>query len=168
VLPTGHVFSPVNQGANDAADSDADTMTGKTVCTTLIAGENDLTWDAGLCEVPDFEGCTPGYWKNTRMHYCEWDASGYSPDDDFDATFGTNYFNPDRTLLEALNAGGGGYDALGRHAVAALLSASNPDVNYGLTVQQVLDAVLAGNKDLLADYNEMGCPLNNCKDEPLR
>ena len=115
-----------------------------------------------------YEGCTPGYWKNARMHACEWQAAGYAPTNDFDTVFGTNYFNPDRTLLEALNSGGGGYDALGRHAVAALLSASNADVNYGLTFDEVIAAVRAGNKNLLAGYNEMGCPLNNCKDEPLR
>jgi hypothetical protein len=123
---------------------------------------------AGLSIVPERggEGCTPGYWKNTTMHYCEWDAAGYSTDDDFDTVFGTNYFNPDRTLLVALSTGGGGYDALGRHAVAALLSASHSDVNYGLTVQEVIDAVRARDKNLLAYYNEMGCPLDNCKDEP--
>jgi hypothetical protein len=113
--------------------------------------------------VPGGEGCTPGYWKNTRMHWCAWDVAGYSPTDDFDTVFGTNYFNPDRTLLVALQTGGGGYDALGRHAVAALLSASHAGVDYGLTVQQVIDAVKAGDKDLLAGYNEMGCPLGNCK-----
>jgi hypothetical protein len=99
------------------------------------------------------------------MHYCEWDAAGYATTDDFDTVFGTNYFNPDRTLLEGLESNGGGYNALARHGVAALLSASHPEVNYGLSVQEVIDAVRARDKDLLAHYNEMGCPLNNCKDE---
>ena len=136
---------------------------------SILTGDNaSLIWScAALSVVTERpEGCTPGYWKNVRMHYCEWDAAGYSPDDDFDATFGTNYFNPDRTLLGGLESNGGGVNALARHGVAALLSASNPDVNYGLTVQEVIDAVRAGNKNLLAHYNEMGCPLNNCKDEP--
>lgn len=135
---------------------------------SILTGDNaSIIWSCAALSIVSerLEGCTPGYWKNTGMHYCEWDAAGYSPDVDFDATFGTNYFNPDRTLLEALNSGGGGYDALGRHAVAALLSASNADVNYGLTVDEVIAAVRARNKNLLAHYNEMGCPLNNCKDE---
>jgi LPXTG-site transpeptidase (sortase) family protein len=51
VPPSGFVFSPQNQGANDATDSDADTTTGRTVTTTLTAGENDLTWDAGLYQL---------------------------------------------------------------------------------------------------------------------
>ncbi|MFA5804308.1 MAG: SdrD B-like domain-containing protein [Melioribacteraceae bacterium] len=48
-LPTGFSFTTKDAG-NDAIDSDADPITGKTICTTLSAGENDLTWDAGLKE----------------------------------------------------------------------------------------------------------------------
>lgn len=48
VLPPHHFFSPKDQGGNDATDSDADVTTGKTICTTLSPGENDLTWDAGM------------------------------------------------------------------------------------------------------------------------
>ena len=48
VAPTGYYVSPKDQGGNDATDSDIDSTTGKTVLTTLISGENDLSWDAGL------------------------------------------------------------------------------------------------------------------------
>ena len=48
VKPNGYSFSPQDQGANDATDSDANTTTGKTITTNLVSGENDLTWDAGL------------------------------------------------------------------------------------------------------------------------
>src|SRR5690606_19595958 len=47
-LPTGYVFSPQDAGGNDALDSDADTTSGETIVTTLIANENDLSWDAGM------------------------------------------------------------------------------------------------------------------------
>ncbi len=47
-LPNGYVFSPKDQGGDDAKDSDADTTTGKTATTTLTSGENDPTWDAGM------------------------------------------------------------------------------------------------------------------------
>ena len=47
IAPYGYTFSPQDQDS-DALDSDADPVTGKTVCTTLEAGENDITWDAGL------------------------------------------------------------------------------------------------------------------------
>lgn len=48
ILPQGYAFSLQDQGADDAADSDADPTTGRTVCTTLDGGEEDLTWDAGM------------------------------------------------------------------------------------------------------------------------
>ena len=48
VLPTGYAFSPKDQGGDDTKDSDANVNNGKTVTTTLAAGETDLTWDAGI------------------------------------------------------------------------------------------------------------------------
>ncbi len=55
IAPDGYTFSPKDQGA-DAVDSDANSVTGKTACTTLEAGENDLTWDAGLIVCGECEG----------------------------------------------------------------------------------------------------------------
>lgn len=108
-------------------------------------------------ELPCGEGCTPGYWKN---HLDAWPATGYSVADDFDSIFGANLFNPDITLLEAVNANGGGANALARHGAAALLSATHPDVDYPLTVAQVIALVQAGDKDTLEAANELGCPLD--------
>ena len=48
VLPAGYEFTLQNQGANDALDSDADPVTGRTDCVTLVAGETNLDVDAGL------------------------------------------------------------------------------------------------------------------------
>jgi protocatechuate 3,4-dioxygenase beta subunit len=49
MIKSGHVFSPKdNPLASDQTDSDADPTTGKTACTNLSSGENDLTWDAGM------------------------------------------------------------------------------------------------------------------------
>ncbi|UCG53702.1 MAG: hypothetical protein JSW58_09160 [Candidatus Latescibacterota bacterium] len=130
-----------------------------------------LVWICAALEIPierEGESCTPGYWKNFRMHYCEWDAAGYTPTMDFDATFGTDYFNPDISLMSALRARGGdgnGYGRLARHGTAALLNAANPDVDFPMTEAEVKAAVQAGNASLLAGYNEdFPCPLNNCKD----
>ncbi len=63
VIPDGWMLSPQDQGGDDALDSDAD-ATGNTICTTLDAGETDLTWDMGIYR-PVQEGCTRtiGYWK---------------------------------------------------------------------------------------------------------
>lgn len=123
------------------------------------------------------EGCTPGYWKN---HLEDWPA-GYSPTTTVNQAFGTNLPAGigDKTLEQALNSGGGGINALLRHAVSALLnSASYPDVDYKYTISQVKskfkDAIdpnyqqitsIADDNDLekiknvFATENERGCPL---------
>jgi hypothetical protein len=108
------------------------------------------------------EGCTPGYWKQTQ-HFDSW--VGYSQGDSFSGVFGVPY---EKTLLEAAQTGGGGEKALGRHAVAALLNASSPDVSYAYTTAEVIalvqDAWATGDyesaKNLLEVENELGCPLN--------
>ena len=107
------------------------------------------------------EGCTPGYWKN---HTDRW--TGFSAGDSFDTVFGVTSSN-DPTLGEAVGLGGGGEFALQRHAVAALLNASSPDVDSGQTTADVIAIVQAaydsgdfeGAKDELEDVNEQGCPL---------
>jgi hypothetical protein len=75
---------------------------------------------------------------------------------------------PSLTLHDAVTQGGGHEKALGRHAVAALLSASSPDVSYAYSAAEVIalvqSAVASGDyesaKDMLASENEAGCPLN--------
>ncbi len=114
------------------------------------------------------QGCTPGYWKN---HVNRWSLTPYTTGQSFNTIFGVttdpHRFNPDITLLQALNNGGGGLEALGRHGVAALLSTS-AGLNYGMTSAQVIqavhDAIVSGNyeptKNLLDGLNNQGCPLN--------
>jgi hypothetical protein len=112
-----------------------------------------------------FRGCTPGYWKN---HVDRW--VGYTPSQDFDTVFGVNAFTPNITLCTAAGIEGGGVNALARHAVAALLGASNGGVGYPLTTAQVIAAVQAalasggnieGTKNLFEGYNSLDCPLSN-------
>jgi len=117
------------------------------------------------------EGCTPGYWKNhtgLKSQTNQWPPTGYGQGDSYDATFGVTS-NYGGTLLQALNRGGGGEIALGRHAVAALLNSTHPDVSYDLSAAEVIAAVQAayaggdfeGVKNMLAWYNEQGCPIGN-------
>jgi predicted extracellular nuclease len=49
--PDGYVRTYADQGADDAADSDADPTTGITAVFSLAAGEENTTLDAGLIEV---------------------------------------------------------------------------------------------------------------------
>lgn len=112
---------------------------------------------------PHFEGCGHGFWKN---HPDEW--SGYSPNQKVKSVFpaapaSIKYL----TLLEGLKLGGGGANALTRQAIAALLNAAHPDVDYPLTTAQVIAMVneaFAGNnkatieslKDTLDEFNNLG------------
>ena len=106
-------------------------------------------------------GCTPGFWKQDQ-HFGHWVT--YTPDDVFDVVFGVG--SPE-FLYDALRAKGGGERALMRHAVAAILNAENPTVNFLLTPQEVISIVqlaygtedFESAKNLLELANDEGCPL---------
>jgi hypothetical protein len=129
-------------------------------------GENTnndfLVWQASVVAVG--QGCTPGYWKQPQ-HFDSW--YGYAPGDLFDDVFGVELFS-DLTLRDALSQGGGHEKALGRHAVAALLNASNPDVSYFYSPSEVVAGVQSAVadedfeslKDLFDYENNQGCPLD--------
>jgi hypothetical protein len=112
------------------------------------------------------QGCTPGYWKQEH-HFDSWTAP-YDPSDQFSDHFEDAF--PGMTLLEVLEQGGGGLNALGRHTVAALLNAASPDVNFAPSPADVISAfngVFPGTrdaynalKDTFEDQNERGCPLD--------
>jgi hypothetical protein len=122
-------------------------------------------------EIPDINGCTPGFWKN---HTDCWAC--YSP-----TTLVGDVFDipPEfaslegHNLLQALKYRGGRTTKakariLLRHAVAALLNACDPNFDYPLTVAGVIEKVNAAlatlnkseilsTKNELAGYNQVGC-----------
>jgi hypothetical protein len=122
------------------------------------------------------EGCTPGYWKN---HTDSWAAAGLSPGQTTGSVFsGAGAFPSlaSQSLLQSLQ-GGGGPGTLGaarillRAAVAALLNASHPNVDYPSTssdiVADVNAALASNNRNTMLDLageldgdNNLGCPLN--------
>lgn len=123
---------------------------------------------------PSGEGCTPGFWKN---HTSAW--VGYTTGQELDTVFNLGVFDAalgDDSLLEALSYGGGSTNQaaaqlLLHHAVAALLNASHPDVDYPQSTASIIAAVnaaLASNdratilaaKNVLSSQNEAGCPIN--------
>jgi hypothetical protein len=114
---------------------------------------------------PPFQGCTPGYWRQP-YHLDSW--IGYTPGDSFGVVFGVNPSFTPSTLLDAVQLGGGGESALARHAVAALLNAADPSVNYYYTTEQVLagvqQAYATENFELLKEAldfaNNADCLLN--------
>lgn len=116
------------------------------------------------------QGCTPGYWKQTQ-HFGNW-TDPYDPTDQFSAHF-ENAF-PGLTLLQVLEQGGGGLNALGRHTVAALLNGASPypdGVNFAysdIDVINLFNGVFPGGdyeglKNTFAGYNELGCPLGRAE-----
>lgn len=60
VAPSGSTFSPQDQGGNNAVDSDPNVGTGATACFTLVAGQVDNTWDAGLISALTPTPCPDG------------------------------------------------------------------------------------------------------------
>lgn len=60
-LGQGCILTTADQGL-DAGDSDASTTTGRTLTTTLVAGENDPTWDAGY--ISPFASLGDFVWKD--------------------------------------------------------------------------------------------------------
>lgn len=159
-------------GVEDAAGTKVGsvgfTSTGETLTVTMTTADDPRTSSRGsltvTCEEPPGgEGCTPGYWKQPH-HFDSW--VGYAPGDSFNTVFGVA--SGFTTLLQGLEAGGGGQNALARHAVAALLNTSSPSVDYEFTTAQVIalvqNAYATGNyeaaKNILAAENEAGCPLD--------
>lgn len=107
-----------------------------------------LSFTAGnALAVGTHEGCTPGYWKQAQ-HFDSWPAP-YTPESNLRDVFVTSPVTlvPDDTFLEALNYGGGSSlegatRILLRAAVAALLNASSPDVNFEVSTGHVVNTTI--------------------------
>jgi hypothetical protein len=116
---------------------------------------------------PKFEGCSQGFWKN---RLAAWSATPYSPTDTVGSVFsGLPPSIASLKLSDALRLRAGGLNALMRQAVAALLNAAHPSIDYPLTTAQVISMVNAAVanggkagieslKDLLDGFNNLGAP----------
>ncbi|HXE74859.1 MAG TPA: hypothetical protein VNN18_04375 [Candidatus Xenobia bacterium] len=123
------------------------------------------------------QGCSHGYWKNKVLSW----PDGYETTNTISSLFTIPAsMDPslgDITLLGAMQFTGPGNtlnDAariLFQQAVAAVLNAEHPDVEYPMTKDEIVtavDAALASGdrdailalKDQLDAYNNLGCPLN--------
>jgi cysteine-rich repeat protein len=121
---------------------------------------------SATCEIETGgEGCTPGYWK--QSHHFDSYPEAYPPTMLFADAFGVDAF-PGMTLAEATRLKKGGLNALGRHAVAALLNAASSDVEYDRTVTSVIESFQYAYsmseyefmKNIFESFNEQSCPLN--------
>ena len=94
------------------------------------------------------QGCSPGYWKN---HTGSWPPTGYSVGQTIGSVFSGASAYPtiaSSTLLQGLNfTGGSGNEGAARNlmraAVAALLNAASPSIEYPRTTAQVVSQVNA-------------------------
>lgn len=169
-IPAGVDFDHVDVYQNTAGTVTSSSSTTNSASAHVGGTGGAATLGAGIvfynvAEPTGNQGCTPGYWKQDQ-HFDSW--TGYAPGDDFDATFGVDLFNPDISLLDALNltGGKGGKNQLARAAVAALLNAA--EGFSPMTEAQVIAAVQAAatsgdfesTKNTFAANNELGCPLN--------
>jgi hypothetical protein len=146
---------------------------------TLAEGETNLEQDFCLIEIPPppgDEGCTPGYWKN---HPNAWSVTGYSQLQMVQSVFGAaaGYGSIGTASLREALAFNGGRGAEGaarillRAAVASLLNAAHPDVDFpwsgGDITADVNEALDSGDRDTMLGLasqldwdNNLGCPLN--------
>lgn len=138
-------------------------------CTISGMASGNLSKPQEICG-----GCTPGYWK-VPVHLDSWEETGFQTTDTFNSVFSvTQYVKSDGsayTLLEVMRELNGNGDPistnLGFHAVAALLNAAHPEVNFGYTSGELI-ALFQANyltnperlKDSLEMLNERDCPLN--------
>jgi hypothetical protein len=141
--------------------------------TTTTTETTTTTTTTTTTAPPAGKGCTPGFWKNNadKKGASQW-PDGFEPTDLVGDLFADAPASvAGLTLLEGLQEGGGGVDALTRHAIAAVLNAAHPDVGSPLTVDAIVEAVndafasgdaaqIEAVKEMLAGFNEAGCPIS--------
>jgi hypothetical protein len=85
-----------------------------------------------------------------------------------------NAFNGNPSLKQVLGFGGGGLEALSRHAVAALLNAAHPDIDPNPDIDTTAEvialwqaafdsgdpALIESTKNIFATSNEAGCAVD--------
>jgi hypothetical protein len=153
--PAGSVAVAGDTSSSSSTSSSTSTSTSSTTSTTTPPGE---------------EGCTPGFWMQPQ-HLDAW--VGFDPDQTLGSVFtltGDFAGLAGVTLLEALSFEGGpeltdAAEVLLRQAVAALLNAASPEVDYPLTVGEIVDAVndalASGDRETILALAEELDALNN-------
>ena len=126
------------------------------------------------------QGCTPGFWKNhtdLAKYPNAWPPTGYTSGQTVGSVFAVPYASlANATLADGLAFQGGNTieeksEILLRAAIAAVLNAEHPAINYPVgdgAIIATVNAVLAsGDKGLtvllaglLDSLNNLGCPIN--------
>jgi hypothetical protein len=114
------------------------------VATDACGNQAQCSQNVTLLPCAALEGCSPGFWKT---HAQLWDGSSktlpsitYRTTMSFNAALGVTALQSGKannvTLLQAIQTGGGGLNALGRQTVSALLNSQS--VNYPLSLSTVI------------------------------
>ncbi|HPM63769.1 MAG TPA: hypothetical protein PLM88_04460, partial [Bacillota bacterium] len=148
----GHIGTIVtlNVGASQTLTITATAIAGQyenmgTATGTPPVGEDVTDEDPGhYYGTADYEGLTPGYWKNHPRSWVGFNTTDLVGDV-FDIPAQLSDLADD-TLMQALNYGGG-RDVIGaarnllRIAVAAVLNAAHPNLNYPMALSDIIEDV---------------------------
>ena len=161
----------------DTSQNDYRPMEGDIIAVIAMPYDNPFAVQRSFLEVrlPPQEGKTPGFWMN---HPSDW-PDGYTQTMLVKDVFENVSEYPellDDTLLKALNYGGGPGDLgmaklLLRHAVAAVLNARHPNINYPILESTIIEEVnralsthdktkMEFLKDILESANELEADLS--------
>ena len=157
--PSGLSFRGLDLDLNDVIEVGCNTVRVELEALEILDNVRVITAANSLCG----QGCDVGFWKQcigkkSARRRAQMLAAGFSPDANINTTFGTTIF-PNVSLCEATNLKAGGVRTLARNAVAALLDASHPDIDYALTPEEVRGLVAAGDSATLEAFNRLRCPL---------
>ena len=166
--------TPTDTPTNTPTDTPTNTPTDTPTDTPTSTPTDTPTSTPTSTPTPSGQGCTPGYWKN---HTESWGPTGYLTDQTVHSVFANATGSlGNATLLQALAFDGGtglsgAKKILIRAAVAALLNAAHPSVDYPLTTAEVISDVNAALKSnnrstilalasSLNTNNNLNCPLS--------
>ncbi|MBI2829954.1 MAG: DUF11 domain-containing protein, partial [Chloroflexi bacterium] len=164
--------------------TDPDPLVNTAIVTAKVVGLPNIIEARDDCSVDILrEGLTPGFWKNnaSKKNSSQWVFTAYTPDQKINTVFTGTLSEPytqlgNKTLLQGLSFQGGenlkgAAEILLRAAIAAVLNATHPEIDYPLTDAQVKDMVNAAlaSQDratilalasLLDSFNNLGADLS--------
>ena len=171
-------------GASQTLTATAPAATGQQTNIGSVTTDQGVTdTDPGnyFGETPGDEGLTPGFWKNNADKHGASQWTDFEPTDLVSSVFSSAGLAPytdlgDATLLEGLSFKGGhtiegAAGILLRAAIAAVLNAAHPDVDYPLSLSDIQTQVnsaldnqdrdtILGLASELDGYNNLGADLS--------
>ena len=170
VVPAGYTLELIVLQGRDEADGQNIPNPDPPAATFLVDTYRTIYFKNDVLDIPPpppggGEGCTPGFWRQSQ-HFQYW--TGFDPSDLYADVFGVDRAG---NLLENVTARGGGANALARHAVAALLNAASAEVDYDLSIAEIIAGVQAAYdsgdfesfKNVLEGFNEQGCSVDKSR-----